>query len=137
VRFKTPGLTLEYRAQVEPELYQLLEDFCAVSKRWALPEPLLNELGRTPAQNKAVGGAEHSLHLWEPNPAGLALPYRTRAADLSVRPYGEAQLELALTWLHGEVAKRGGKRCWELLHHNVLTGSHIHVARDRETGGAE
>jgi len=127
VKFKRPELEEELRTACAPELRRLLEDFDRWSPRVHLPEPMLTCLGRTPAQNRAVGGVPTSLHLW----SGAGEVQETRAADLSTWRYLPEQLELVLTWFRGEVAKRGGAKRWELLHHNVQTGQHLHVGLRR------
>lgn len=134
MKWKHDYLSSQFHMRTEPELRQLLTDFDVESQKWGLPEPTLNCLGRTAAENKACGGVAHSLHLWEACPEDSSKPYRTRAADLSIRDYTPAHVELALTWLRGEVAKRGGRRLWELLFHDAGSGNHIHVARERDAG---
>lgn len=132
MKYKRDGLESQFLLRTEPELRQLLQDFDDISKRWGLPEPILTCLGRTPAENKAVGGVAHSLHLWEADPFLPAKPPISRAADLSAWAYSPEQLAQALMWLRGEIARRGGRRAWELIHHDAGTGEHVHVAREHD-----
>lgn len=134
MNFKRPELELEFDLATQAEL----RDVCRAVDRELqvrmLPQLVATCGGRTVEENAAAAGVPTSLHLWEPDEVE-GRPKRTRAWDLSIRPYSPTQLEEVRAIFLAELRKRGRTR-FEFLVHDVGSGRHIHVGIKRGQQGA-
>lgn len=114
--FKHPRLESEF-VRSHPEGKALIRDFAEQSLVVGWPTPIITDVWRSEAENKAVNGLPNSRHLC------------ASAWDLSSRIYSDAQRWHVLAWLEAELRKRGKRTGWGMLVHNAGTGSHLHIER--------
>lgn len=117
MKFLRPELKEEFEKRTNPEATEAIEDLDDWSKEERLPEVVIVGLSRTPERNADLGGVPDSYHL------------SFCAIDIRDKHYTPAQKKSVM----GFLARRCPKPDWELLEHNVRTGSHIHVARKDRT----
>ena len=106
-------LQREFDEELHPEVCArvvALDEWCEDN---GLPQVVVTCVLRDTASNKAAGGVDNSWHLV------------AAAVDIRSRHYSPKQLAYVMTWLRAQCPPDE----WELLHHAVLTGPHIHLAK--------
>lgn len=123
ILFADEDVQLEYEA-IHPRLRQVAKDLSTWSEEWALPPVVLTDVERDEERNRAVDGAENSLHLDRPSRA-----FDLRTIGPGPTPHYTVH-ERALVQKYLEL--RCPSRSYELIFKNHGTGPHFHVGLRRE-----
>jgi hypothetical protein len=131
VKFKTAALEFEFDG-VHPGVAATLHALDEYSEAMGLPEVVVTDVLRTPAQQEAIywRALQKAGNLTEEEARSAARKKFSwhlvaAAVDLRNTHYSRAQLEEAVAFL-----KKGRSApMWEVLSHDVGQGHHLHVGR--------
>lgn len=130
MRFKTENLRQEYK-ELHREVVALLIELEEYSKQKGYPEPMLTHVLRTRAQQKEIYWRAEQARNRKMNEADareaagkrFTWHFHLCAADLRSSHYTPEQLHDVVAFLKA----RGTGPSWEVLHHDVGSGDHLHV----------